>query len=156
MYFDLTSTLGKWNIKDLADEHNTAGFPSGLLEWLLGSCISKEAAETFSEGTIDLNGVALMKRDEDEYNVKLSDWTGWGDDETLENKLDVCHLVDVWSKTEDDEMFFWRPLGEQFPGLDSVFKEGSSNLYFITHVKTGKAVDEFDSGWIEKAVRISI
>jgi hypothetical protein len=52
-------------------------------------------------------------------------------------------------------MFYWRPLGEQFPGLDSVYKEGSSNLYFITHVKTGKAVDEFDSGWIEKAVRIS-
>jgi hypothetical protein len=66
--------LGQWNIKDLVDEHNTAGFPSGLVECFLGSCVSKEATETVSEGTIDLNGVALMKREKDEYDVKISDF----------------------------------------------------------------------------------
>ena len=62
-------------------------------------------------------------------------------------------MVDVWNNTEDDGIFYWIPFGKQFPGLDSVYKEGSSNLYFI-QVKTGNDAEDV-SGWIDKAVKIS-
>lgn len=121
--------LGKWDVMDF--------------------CAHKKVQGT----TIDLKGVPVKKRTNDDYPVNISDWAGWGDDQTLGNKRDVCHLVDLWQRTENGASFYWVPHGKQFPGLDSVYKEGSSKLYFI-QVKTGKAAQDVGS-WIDKAVNIS-
>lgn len=66
---------------------------------------------------------------------------------TEANRKDVGYLINTWKTCTH---FYWVPLGNEFPGLDSVLRKGSK-LYFV-HVKTGKVAMKTYS-WIDDAFK---
>jgi hypothetical protein len=86
--------------------------------------------------------VEKRAEDEEATGAQLS---SWGADYTEPNRKDVGHLIKVWN---EKTRFYWIPLGSEFPGLDSVYRD-DSKVYFV-QVKTGKIAKDADR-CIEKA-----
>lgn len=142
--------LGKWSIKDvpLKKEDGVAG----AVQWL-GSFLGIGPTSTNRDDIVDFKGILVVQRSEGD-SVEEADLTGWPASmkdgkvkvNTADNRKDAGHLVATWNSNL--ESFYWIPLGDEFPGLDSVCRQGNQ-LYFV-QVKTGKVAEEVHK-WIAEA-----
>jgi hypothetical protein len=101
-----------------------------------------------NEDSIDLTDITVEKRLEGEVTETLLS-PSWGASNTESNRKDVAHLIKVW---REKTRFYWIPLGSDFPGLDSVYRDGSK-VYFV-QVETEEIAKDA-ARWIEKAFEYS-
>jgi hypothetical protein len=124
--------LGDWNVKDVPLKQEPSEWSISSFAAYFGVRVWGTKDVDDNKDSIDLSDIAVEKRSEDE-EVTEAQLSSWGKHNTEPNRKDVGHLIKVWNaKTR----FYWIPLGSEFPGLDSVYRDGSK-VYFV-QVKTGK------------------
>jgi hypothetical protein len=134
--------LGKWDVKDVPLKQDASRWSILSLAAYFGVRGTLDVDD--KKDSIDLTDIAVEKRSEDE-EITEAQLSSWGANDTLANRKDVGHLLKIWN---GKRRFYWIPLGSEFPGLDSVYRD-DSKAYFV-QVKTGKtAIDA--ARWIEKA-----
>lgn len=142
--------LGKWSIKDVPLKREDG--VAGAVQWV-GSFLGIGPTSTNPDVIVDFKDIPVVQRSEGDP-VAEADLTGWPANtkdgtvkvNTADNRKDVGHLVATWNSNL--ESFYWIPLGGEFPGLDSVCRQGNQ-LYFV-QVKTGKLAEEIYR-WIAEA-----
>jgi hypothetical protein len=147
-FFHKLLSLGKWTIKDVPLEKESKDWSH--MAWL-GSLFGAGGKTSAGEAVVlDFKGIPVKQRTQNDTVVAADLPEEWGKEATKEeNRQDVGHLIDVW---ETQPRFYWLRLGKEFPGIDSVYKDGSK-VYFL-QVKTGQTANE-TYRWVAKAYEYS-
>ena len=139
--------MGKWKIEAVPTEKTTPNpheWVAAFLGWF------KTSTNQVDMDTLDLKNIPVKQRTADE-TVDEADLNAWdtkkGTVNTEANRKDVGHLINTWKTCT---RFYWVPLGSEFPGLDSMLRDGSK-VYFV-QVKTGKIARKTYS-WIDDAFK---